>query len=160
MKKTTSLLVATLTLALLISAGALIACGGDAGPAASTSASDVAAVLTADEQVSRYAGAFQAAGLEAKGPYTVFAASNDAVSAAGVVLDGDMVKASVIEGEDLTRADLEKGAKSDSMLPDNSIVTYTGSDGSLYVNDLKVVGDPISAGNGTVYVVDGVIQPK
>jgi uncharacterized surface protein with fasciclin (FAS1) repeats len=46
------------------------------------------------------------------------------------------------------------------MLAKNSIVTYTGTDGSLYVNDIKVIGDPITAGNGTVYVIDGAIQPK
>jgi uncharacterized surface protein with fasciclin (FAS1) repeats len=46
------------------------------------------------------------------------------------------------------------------MLADNTIVTYTGSDGSLYVNSYKVVGGPISADNGVVYIIDGVIQPK
>ena len=45
------------------------------------------------------------------------------------------------------------------MLEDSTIVTYTGADGSLYVNDQKVVGDPMTADNGVVYVIDGVILP-
>jgi uncharacterized surface protein with fasciclin (FAS1) repeats len=28
------------------------------------------------------------------------------------------------------------------------------------VNDFKVVGDPMTADNGVVYVIDGVILPK
>ncbi len=94
------------------------------------------------------------------GPFTVFAASNDGVTASGATLSADAVKASVIDGTNFTRADLAKGTKSDSMLDKNTIVTYTGTDGSLYVNDIKVIGDPITAGNGTVYVIDGAIQPK
>ena len=74
--------------------------------------------------------------------------------------DADAVKASVIQGQNLSKADVEKGTKNDSMLADNSIYTYTGTDGALYVNDFKVIGDPITTDNGTVYVVDGVIQPK
>jgi len=70
------------------------------------------------------------------------------------------VKASVIEGQQLAKADLAKGTKSDSMLANNTIVTYTGSDGALYVNTFKVIGDPVAAANGVVYVIDGVIQPK
>ena len=110
--------------------------------------------------MSQYSDAFAAAGISGDGPYTVFAASNDALTKAGVTLDADAVKASVIDGQNLAKADVEKGTKNDSMLADNSIYTYTGTDGALYVNDFKVVGDPITSGNGTVYVVDGVIQPK
>ena len=55
---------------------------------------------------------------------------------------------------------MAKGAaKYDAMLPDNSITTYTGSDGEVHVKAFKVVGDPISSGNGVVYVIDGVIEP-
>lgn len=39
-------------------------------------------------------------------------------------------------------------------------MAYTGSDGSVYVNTYKVVGGPIEADNGVVYVIDGVIAPK
>ena len=68
--------------------------------------------------------------------------------------------AAVIEGEQLTEADMGAGTKADSMLADNTIVTYTGADGSIYVNDHKVIAGPLSATNGVVYVIDGVIQPK
>lgn len=164
MTRRTILPVAILMLVLLVAAAALAACGGDSSGSSSSSpsspAADVASALGGDGQVSQYAEAFAAAGISGEGPFTVFAAKNDAVGAAGATLDGDAVKASVIEGEDFARADLEAGTKSDSLLEGNTIVTYTGADGALYVNDFKVVGDPITAGNGTVYVYDGAIQPK
>jgi uncharacterized surface protein with fasciclin (FAS1) repeats len=93
-------------------------------------------------------------------PRAVFAPTADAVGQGGVAINADVMKASVIKGVKLTKADAAKGTKNDSMLADNSIVTYTGNDGQLYVNAIKVVGDPISTGNGIVYRIDGVIQPK
>ena len=86
--------------------------------------------------------------------------SNDALSKAGTTLTSDAVKAAVIDGAQLAKSDLAKGTKNDSMLADNTIVTYTGSDGALYVNTYKVIGAPITAGNGIVYVINGVIEPK
>jgi uncharacterized surface protein with fasciclin (FAS1) repeats len=154
MTRRTTLLFAALVLTLLLSAAALAACGGSSTPA------DVGAALKSDDSVSQYSDAFAAAGISGDGPFTVFAASNDALTKAGVTLDADAVKASVIEGQDLAKADVEVGTKNDSMLADNSIVTYTGTDGALYVNDFKVVGDPITSDGGTVYIIDGVIQPK
>jgi uncharacterized surface protein with fasciclin (FAS1) repeats len=154
MTRRTTLLFAALALTLLLSAAALAACGGSSTP------TDVASALSGDDQVSQYSDAFAAAGITGDGPYTVFAASDDALTKAGVTLNADAVKASVIEGQDLAKADVEKGTKNDSLLTDNSIYTYTGTDGALYVNDFKVIGDPITSGNGTVYVIDGVIQPK
>ena len=154
MTRRTTLLFAALVLTLLLSAAAHVACGGSSTP------SDVGAALKGDDHVSQYSDAFAAAGISGNGPFTVFAASNDALTKAGVTLNADAVKASVIDGQNLAKADVEKGTKNDSMLADNSIYTYTGTDGALYVNDFKVVGDPITSGNGTVYVVDGVIQPK
>ena len=154
MTRRTILPLAALALALLLATVALAACGGSSTP------SDVGAALKGEDQVSQYSDAFAAAGISGGGPYTVFAASNDALTNAGVKLDADAVKASVIDGQNLAKADVEKGTKNDSMLADNSIYTYTGTDGALYVNDFKVIGDPITSGNGTVYVVDGVIQPK
>ena len=161
MKNPRTWLVALLALALLLSAGALAACGSSgSGSSSASGASDVAAAVAGDTQISQYAAAFKAAGISGAGPFTVFAASNDGVTASGATLSADAVKASVIDGTNFSKAELEKGTKSDSMLAKNSIVTYVGSDGSLYVNDIKVSGDPITAGNGTVYVIDGAIQPK
>ena len=162
MKKSRTWLVAVLALAMLLSTGALVACGGsdEEATASSSAASDVTAAVAGDEQISQYADAFKAAGISGDGPFTVFAASNDGITAAGATMSAEAVQASVIEGENFAKADLEKGTKTDSMLADNTIVTYTGTDGSLYVNDIKVIGDPITAGNGTVYIIDGAIQPK
>jgi ABC-type oligopeptide transport system substrate-binding subunit len=162
MKNPRTWLVALLALALLLSAGALAACGSssDSGSSSASAASDVTAAVAGDAQVSQYADAFKAAGISGDGPFTVFAASNDGITASGATMSAEAVQASVIDGTNFAKADLEKGTKSDSMLADNTIVTYTGTDGSLYVNDIKVIGEPITAGNGTVYVLDGAIQPK
>jgi uncharacterized surface protein with fasciclin (FAS1) repeats len=161
MKKYRGLLVAAVALVMLLVAGVLVACGSDEKASAAASPSgDVVAVIQGDDQLSQFAHALTVAGLDGEGPYTAFAPSDTAVSDAGVTLDADAMKASVIEGEQLSETDMEKGTKNDSMLADNTIVTYTGSDGSLYVNSYKVVGGPISADNGVVYIIDGVIQPK
>ena len=160
MTRRTILPIAILMLALIPVAGGVAACGGsDDASAAGTTASDVAAALRSDDQLSQYADAFAAAGVSGEGPFTVFAATNDALSAAGVTLGAEAVKASIIDGQNLAPADLE-GQSTDSMLADNKVTTYKGTNGSLYVNDLEIVGDPIEAGNGIVYMVDGVIQPK
>ena len=161
MKNPRTWLVALMAFALLLSVGVLAACGSsDSGSSSASASSDVTAAVAGDAQISQYADAFKAAGISGNGPFTVFAASNDGVTASGATLSADAVKASVIDGTNFAKADLEKGTKSDSLLADNTIVTYTGTDGALYVNDIKIIGDPITAGNGTVYVIDGAIQPK
>ena len=145
---------------LIVLSTLLAACGSSGGSSSSSPSGDVASGLKGDDQISQYADAFATAGISGGGPYTVFAASNDALKAAGVTLNGDAVKASVIEGSNLARADLAKGTSTPSMLDGNSVTTWSGIDGTLYVNSFKVVGDPITTGNGTIYIVDGVIQPK
>lgn len=161
MTRRTILPIAILALAVFLPATlALVACGGSEGSAGTSSpSSDVAAALKGDDALSQYAEAFAAAGITGEGPFTVFAAADEALAAAGITLDDDAVKASVVEGQDLAPADLQ-GQSTDSMLADNKVTTYVGSDGSLYVNDLEITGEPITAGNGTIYIVDGVIQPK
>ena len=163
MNKSRGLVIAaTAALVMLLTASVLAACGGSeseaAGPASPSA--DVVAAVKGDAQLSQFAQAFGSAGLDGKGPYTVFAPSNDAMSKVGTTLTSDAVKAAVIDGAQLAKSDLAKGTKNDSMLADNTIVTYTGSDGSLYVNTYKVIGAPITSGNGIVYVIDGVIEPK
>jgi uncharacterized surface protein with fasciclin (FAS1) repeats len=160
MKSPHGLPVTVVALVTLLAAGMLSACGEDQAATVASPSADVVAAAKSDARVSQYAQALVATGLDGEGPYTVFAPSDGAVSKAGTTVTVEDVKASVIDGQELARADLEKGTKNDSMLPDNSIVTYTGSDGSLYVNTYKVVGEPLSSGNGVVYVIDGVIQPK
>ncbi len=155
------LIVAVVVVAMLMAGTALAACSDeDTGEAATSPSADVVAAVQADDQLTKFAEAIVGVGLDGKGPYTVFAATDDALTEAGVTLSADAVKAAVIEGEELDEATLAEGNSTDSMLEDNKIVTYTGSDGSLYVNNMKVTGGPLSAGNGVVYIVDGVIQPK
>ena len=166
MKKSRGLLCAAAVLVMVLAATALAACGSDETEASAPASpsSDVVAAAAGSDELTQFSDAVAAAGMDttlaAEGPFTVFAASDDAVTAAGATLDGDAVQAAVIEGEAFSRADLEAGTKNDAMLADNTIVTYTGSDGSLYVNNHKVVREPLTAGNGVVYVIDGVILPK
>lgn len=147
------------------SAAALAACGGDSAEAgASTTDKDVAAALAENSDLSTFADAVSAAGMDqtlaGTGPYTVFAASNSAVEAAGVTLDENYVKAAVVEGAALKPEELNGGAKNASMLEDNDILTITGIDGGLYVNTIKVTGGPIECSNGMIYILDGVVTPK
>jgi hypothetical protein len=164
MTRRTILPVAILALVLLLASLAVAACGSSStssdASGSSSPSGNVASALAGDDALSQYSDAFAAAGISGAGPYTVVAATNDALTKAGITLNADAVKASVIDGTDVAKADAEKGNKNDAVLEGNSIVTYTGTDGSLYVNDFKVVGEPITAGNGTIYIVDGVIQPK
>ncbi len=160
MKKSHGLLIAAVALVMLLATGVFAACGSNDTASASSSKSDVIAAAQGDDQLSQFAQAMQGAGLDGTGPYTVFAPTNDAVSQSEVTLDADQVKASTIEGAQLTKDEMAKGTKNDAMLADNSITTYTGSDGSLYVRGFKVVGGPITSGNGVIYKIDGVIAPK
>jgi uncharacterized surface protein with fasciclin (FAS1) repeats len=157
MKKSRGLLVTAVTVLALVAVSLLAACG-------SSTKADVSAAVKGDGDLSQYAKALDAAGLSStltgKGPFTVFAATNDALTKAGVTLSADSVKASVVEGTTLAKADMVKGTKNDSLLAKTSVVTYTGTDGSLYVNTYKLAGDPIKAGNGIVYPIAGVIQAQ
>jgi uncharacterized surface protein with fasciclin (FAS1) repeats len=160
MIKSRGLLAAVVAVAVLLATGALAACGGADETASAASTGDVVATTQNYGDASQFAEALAAAGVDGDGPFTVFAASDDAVAAAGAAVSSDAVHAAVIEGERLTEADLGAGSKTDSMLADNTIVTYTGADGSIYVNDHKVVAGPLGASDGVVYVIDGLIQPK
>ena len=155
MKRSRGLLVTAVAVLALVAVALLGACG-------SSTKSDVAAAVKGDSQLSQYATALNAAGLSStltgKGPFTVFAATNDALAKAGVKLNADSIKASVVQGATLAKADMVKGTKNDSLLAKTSVVTYTGSDGALYVNTFKLAGNPIKAGNGIVYPIAGVIQ--
>lgn len=123
-KKSHGLLTTAVILATLLAAVGLTACGGSdeesatsASPSAATSVSgDVVVALASDPEISQFAQAAAAGALEGAGPYTVFAPTNEAVSAAGVTLDADMVSVSVIEGEQLAADAFAAGAKYDSML--------------------------------------------
>jgi len=162
-------LVLTVALALAVGSGAtLVACGsGDGGSGDGTSTSTdphVAAALAEESDTSTYSVALQLAGLEemlaGKGPFTVFAPSNGAVATKAVKLDESYLKVAVIEGIGLTKEEVAAGTKNACLLEDNDIVTYTGSDGALYVNSIKVLEGPITCANGVIYILNGVITPK
>lgn len=138
---------------------ALAACGS------STKDQNVPEAASSNSDLSSWTDALTTNGLDATlngaGPFTVFAVTNKGMDAAGAgKVTADVQKAMIIEGTAFAKADLEKGAKNASMLDGNDVVTYTGSDGKFYMNSMEVVGDPIEAKNGIIYMVDGVVTPK
>ena len=138
---------------------ALAACGSSATD------QNIPEAATSNSDISQFVDAVKANDMEGTlngtGPFTVFAPTNSAMDAASdVTMSADVIKVHVIEGQNLSRADLEKGVKNASMLDGNDIVTYTGSDGKLYMNSMEVVGEPIEAKNGTIYMISGVNKPK
>lgn len=165
MKKTRALAVGIVALAVVgLGTAVLAACGSSDKQASASPSSDVVAAALSTGQLSQFAAAVKVDGLDGtlagKGPLTVFAPSNAALTASGASMTADVLKVHVIQGQELAKADLEKGTKNGSLVDGNDIVTYTGNDGNLYVNTYKVVAGPIKAGNGVVYVIDGVIEPK
>ncbi len=155
------------------SALAVSACGSEEESAAEESPAaleattfdgTIADALADNADLSMYSEAVTAAGLEetlaGTGPFTVFAPGNEAITAEAVTLDESFVKVAIVEEMGLTEDELRAGTKNGSMLEDNDIVTYTGSDDALYVNSIKVIGGPIECSNGVIYVLDGVITPK
>ena len=110
MKKSRGLLCAAAVLVMVLAATALAACGSDETEALAPASpsSDVVAAAAGSDELTQFSDAVVAAGMDttlaAEGPFTVFAASDDAVTAAGATLDGDAVQAAVIEGEAFSRA--------------------------------------------------------
>jgi len=155
------------------SAFAIGACGSEeesaaeespAAASATTFDGTIADALADNADLSMYSDAVAAAGMEetlaGTGPFTVFAPGNAAVETEAVTLDEGFVKVAIIEEMGLTEDEVRAGSKNGSMLEDNDIVTYTGSDDALYVNSIKVADGPIECTNGMIYVLDGVITPK
>jgi uncharacterized surface protein with fasciclin (FAS1) repeats len=111
--------------------------------------------------------------LEAEGPYTVFAPTNEAFEAlpAGTVDEllkpenretlASILTYHVVEGE-VMAADLEDGQEVETVQGgiltvgiDGEDVTLTDENG----NTVNVIDTDIDAGNGVIHVIDGVVQP-
>ncbi len=149
--------------------------GGSTGAATAesdaTPVGDIVAVAQSEPQLSTLVDAVTAADLvetlQAQGPYTVFAPTNDAFDALGGTLDellepaakddlANVLTYHVVEG-DVKAADLEDGQKVTTVQGGELTVAIDGGD--VKVNDATVVQADVPAENGTVHVIDKVLTP-
>lgn len=143
-------------------------------PAAAGSAQkDIVDTAVAAGTFNTLATALQAAGLadtlKGKGPFTVFAPTDDAFSKlpAGTVEsllkpeNKEKLKAillyHVVSG-DVTAAQAMKLSSARTL--DGQDVKISTDSGTVMVNDAKVVKADVSASNGVIHVIDTVLLPK
>jgi len=105
--------------------------------------------------------------LQADGPFTVFAPTDDAFAAAGIDLSTfdtdeenatltDILLYHVISGA-VASSDVTDGLSVESLNGDD--VTFTVSGGSVMVNDATVTSADVMASNGIIHVIDKVMMP-
>ena len=177
MKRWTLIVVALLLVAVPF---VLAACGEEEeavteeSPTPAASTGDIVDTLNAAGNYTKLIGALEAAGLvdtlKGPGPLTVFAPTDDAFGALPpATIDElfadpsgdltDILLYHVVPEEKLMAADVAAGGKFDTALEGESLVTYTGSDGKVYVNDILIVTADIEATNGVIHAIDAVILP-
>jgi transforming growth factor-beta-induced protein len=143
-------------------------------PAATTApapaAKDIVDTAVADGRFKTLVAAAQAAGLvdtlKGKGPFTVFAPSDDAFAKlpAGTV-DGllkdpaklkDILLYHVVAGN-VMAADAAKLTSADTVL--GKPIMIKTKDGKVMINDATVIIPDVKAGNGVIHVIDSVMLP-
>ena len=161
MKKTLTATVAALALAVSVAAPAR---------AAEPKAKDIVDTAVAAGSFNTLATALKAAGLietlKGKGPFTVFAPTDDAFRKlpAGTLekLLADKAQLTkvltyhVVSGK-VMAADVVK--LSEAKTVEGSMVKITVSNGGVKVNDANVVKTDVGASNGVIHVIDSVILP-
>lgn len=170
--------------ALLIAAVSLTAaaCGEDeqeevaASPEASptTATADIVDTLANDGRFGTLISALEAAGLDetlrGAGPFTVFAPTDDAFAAlpAGTLDDlladptgalTDVLSFHVVPEAELTTAEFADGEEGKTLLKDESVLIWVGSDEEFYVEAIKISETDVPATNGVIQVIDGVLIP-
>lgn len=176
MKKNLSYLGWTLLLALPL---LFVACGDDDEDPTPTPAEpmNIVEIASGDAQFSTLVAALQQADLvsvlEGDGPFTVFAPTNAAFTAAGIDLgtisDADLKKVllyHVLGGAKITSGDLAEGqtyASTASTYGPNdaqlSILIEKSSNGVVINGDTNVSTADVDATNGVIHIVDKVIMP-
>jgi uncharacterized surface protein with fasciclin (FAS1) repeats len=144
----------------------------DASPAAATA--DVVDTLAADGRFATLISALEAAGLgealKGTGPFTVFAPTDDAFAAlpAGALDElladptgalTDVLSFHVVPEAALTTAEFADGEKGATLLEDESVVVWIGSDGDFYVESILIADADVPATNGVIHVIEGVLLP-
>ena len=104
--------------------------------------------------------------LVAAGPYTLFAFTNDAFDALSVetqdnlLIDPDaaltLLSGHVVQGE--LAPDWITRAKNVVTLSGRLLRLEPDDDGTFKVNGIPILGDPIPAANGVIYLVDAVVE--
>ena len=105
--------------------------------------------------------------LEGAGPFTVFAPTDDAFSAAGVDLSNfnseeeiaalaDILTYHVVSGSVLS-TDLTDGMVAPAVNGDN--LSFTVNSDGVMVNDANVISADVTASNGVIHVIDSVLMP-
>lgn len=172
-----ALLVASI---LAISALGLAACGSSSNDTTSsattqttagTAGETIAAAAQATPDLSTLVAALKAAGLvstlEGKGPFTVFAPTNQAFADIQPTVDKLLQPANKAELKKVltyhvvpgtyTSADLKNGQKLKTVEGQDLTVSINGS--TVKVNDATVEKADIQTSNGVVHIINGVLVP-
>ncbi len=143
----------------------------NAAPApAAPAAKDIVATAIGAGQFKTLVAAVQAAGLvsalQAKGPFTVFAPTDDAFAALppgtveGLLKDpkalGNILLYHVLAGE-VKAAAVTDGLTAKTL--QGSEVKFSIADGKPMINDANIVATDVMASNGVIHVIDKVILP-
>ena len=105
--------------------------------------------------------------LQADGPFTVFAPTDDAFAAAGIDLSAfdtdeenatlsDILLYHVVSGE-VTASDVTDGMTAEALNGDD--LSFTVTNGVVAVNDANVTSADVMASNGVIHVIDKVLMP-
>ena len=105
--------------------------------------------------------------LQADGPFTVFAPTDDAFAAAGIDLStfdtdeenatlSDILLYHVVSGS-VAASDVTDGMSAEALNGDD--ISFTVSDGSVMVNGATVTTADVMASNGIIHVIDMVLMP-
>ena len=120
-----------------------------------------------DALVAALSHAGLASAMQADGPFTVFAPTDDAFAAAGIDLStfdtddenatlSDILLYHVVSGA-VASSDVTDGMSAVALNGDD--LTFTVSDGSVMVNDATVTSADVMASNGIIHVIDKVLMP-
>lgn len=135
---------------------------------------DIVGIATSDDSFSTLVAALKAAdlvsALQADGPFTVFAPTNEAFEAlpAGVLEDllkpenkGDLAKILTyhVVPSKIMAGDIQSGVNAVATLQGQSI-NVEKNDAGVKVNGANVVKADVKASNGVVHVIDAVIIPE
>jgi len=105
--------------------------------------------------------------LQADGPFTVFAPTDDAFAAAGIDLAAfdtdeenatlsDILLYHVVSGA-VSSSDVTDGMSAEALNGDD--LSFTVSNGTVMVNDATVTSADVMASNGVIHVIDKVLMP-
>ncbi len=146
--------------------------GGTVPPAAAAELpATIVDAAAADSSLSKLANAITATGLDealvGTGPFTLFAPNNAAFDAlpkeqlAALLADPQQLSALLqhhVLSSAVTAEEITDGMNAAAL--DGKPLTFAVKDGSVSVNDAKVVAADIAAGNGVVHIIDQVLLPQ